>query len=211
MKHAMRLSYLLMAAVAAVGFEILAVGSVWAHCDTTGGPIIPEAKAALEKGDVSPILKWIKTDNEAEIKIAFAKAVVVRAKGPEAKELADQYFLETLVRLHRAGEGAPYTGIKDEPVGPIVALADKALADGSADDLVKKITAHVAKAIDEKFIKALEAKKNKDKSVDAGREFVEAYVTYMHYVEGIHGAVMSDGGHQHEAPVASHTKDHDTH
>lgn len=206
MRHTMRLSDLLTAAVAAVGFGILTVGTAWAHCDTTGGPIIPEAKAALEKGDVTPILKWIKADTSIEIKDAFAKAVVVRAKGPEAKELADQYFLETLVRLHRAGEGAPYTGIKDEPVGSIVALADKALADGSADDLVKKITAHVAKAIEEKFVKALEAKKNKDKSVDAGREFVEAYVTYMHYVEGIHGAVMSEGGHQHETPAESHDK-----
>ena len=105
MKHTLRLSCLLMAAVAAVGIGILAVGTTWAHCDTTGGPILPEAKAALEKGDVTPVLKWIKADNEAESKAAFAKAVVVRAKGPEAKARADPYFLETLVRLHRAGEG----------------------------------------------------------------------------------------------------------
>jgi hypothetical protein len=44
---------------------------------------------------------------EPEIKAACTKAVAVRAKGPEAKELADQYFLETLVLLHRAGEGGP--------------------------------------------------------------------------------------------------------
>jgi hypothetical protein len=173
-----------------------------------------EAKAALEKGDVTPILKWIKKDNEAEIKAAFAKAVAVRAKGPEAKELADQYFLETLVRLHRAGEGAPYTGIKDEPVEPIVAMADKALAKGSADEMIKEISGHMAGAIKEKFNKALEAQKNKDKSVEAGREFVEAYVTYMHYVEGIHTTIMSAGGHQHEsaaesdAPATAEHKEH---
>ena len=130
--------------VAAVGMWVLLVGSAFAHCDTTSGPLIPEAKAALEKGDVTPILKWVKKDNEAEIKAAFTKTVAVRAKGPEAKELADQYFLETLVRLHRAGEGAPYTGIKDEPVEPIVAMADKALADGSADEMIKKISGHMA-------------------------------------------------------------------
>jgi hypothetical protein len=185
--------------ILAAGISVLLARSAFAHCDTTSGPVIPEAKAALEKGDVTPILKWVKKDNEAEITAAFAKAVAVRAKGLEAKELADQYFLETLVRLHRAGEGAPYTGIKDEPVEPIVAMADKALADGSADEMIKKISGHVAAAIKDKFTKVVEAKKNKDKSVEAGREFVEAYVAYMHYVEGIHTAIMSGGAHHAEA------------
>ena len=190
---------LLVTAALSAGCCILLAGMVWAHCDTTGGPVIPEARAALEKGDVTPILKWIKKDNEAEIKAAFTKAVAVRAKGPEAKELADQYFLETLVRLHRAGEGAPYTGIKDEPVEPIVAMADKALADGSADEMIKKISGHMAAAIKEKFTKVVEAKKNKDKSVESGREFVEAYVIYTHYIEGIHTAILSAGAHHVEA------------
>lgn len=183
----------------AAGIAVMVVRSALAHCDTTGGPVIPEAKVALEKGDVTPILKWVKKGNEAEIKAAFAKAVAVRAKGPEARELADLYLLETLVRLHRAGEGAPYTGIKDAPVEPIVAMADKALADGSADDMIKKISAHMAEAIKEKFNKAVEARKDKDKSVEAGREFVEAYVKDMHYVEGLHTAIMSAGDHHAEA------------
>ena len=185
--------------ILAAGISVFLVGSAVAHCDSTNGPVIPEAKAALEKGDVTPILKWVKKENEAQIKAAFAKAVVVRAKGPEAKEIADQYFLETLVRLHRAGEGAPYTGIKDEPVEPIVAMADKALAEGSAEEMIKAVSGHMAEAIGEKFKKVVEAKKNKDESVAAGREFVEAYVTYMHYVERIHTAIMSAGTHHAEA------------
>ncbi len=197
MKLGLMVEKTLIAIAVAAGFSLLAVGSARAHCDTTGGPIIPEAKAALENRDVTPMLKWVKQDNEAEIKATFAKAVAVRAKGPEAKELADQYFLETLVRLHRAGEGAPYTGIKDKPVEPIVAMADKALADGSADAMIKKMSGHMEYAILEKFNKVLEAGKNKDKSVEAGRKFVEAYVIFMHYIEGIHAAIMSAGGHQH--------------
>ncbi len=185
--------------ILAAGISVLLVGSAFAHCDSTNGPVIPEAKAALDKGDVTPILKWVKKENEAQIKAAFAKAVAVRAKGPEAKELADQYFLETLVRLHRAGEGAPYTGIKDEPVEPIVAMADQALAEGSAEEMIKKVSGHMAEAIREKFKKVVQAKKNKDESVAAGREFVEAYVTYMHYVERIHTAIMSAGTHHAEA------------
>jgi len=199
MKRGLMIERMLMAAAVAVGLGLLTAGSARAHCDTLNGPLVPEAKTALEKGDVTPILKWVKKDNEAEIKVAFAKAVAVRAKGPQAKELADQYFLETLVRLHRAGEGAPYTGLKDEPVEPIVVMADKALTDGSADEMIKMVSGHMAKTIKAKLEKALEAQKNKDKSVEAGREFVAAYVTYVHYVEGIHTAIMSAGAHHGEA------------
>ncbi len=184
-------------AIVAGVVSVFVAGNALAHCDTAAGPVIPEAMAALEKGDVSPILKWVKKDDEAEIKAAFAKAVVVRAKGAESRELADQYFLETLVRVHRAGEGAPYTGIKGGPVEPIVAIADKALDDGSPDEMIRKISGHMAEAIRENFDKVAKARKVKDKSVEAGREFVEAYVTYMHYVEGVHDAILSAGGHNH--------------
>ena len=160
--------------------------------------------AALAAGDVSPVLKWVQPADEAAIKSAFAKAVAVRAQSPEAQELADQFFLETLIRLHRAGEGAPYTGLKDEPVEPIIALADGALASGSADAMIEKITGHVAHAIHEKFEKALEAKKHADESVEAGREYVEAYVAYVHFVEGVHAAVMSAGSHAHAGAGAAH-------
>jgi hypothetical protein len=174
----------------------------FAHCDTAAGPVIPEAKAALEKGDVTPILKWVAKDGEAEIKTAFAKAVAARAKGPEAMEVADQYFLETLVRIHRAGEGFPFTGIKDEPPEKIVQLSDQALASGSPDDLIKRIQGHIGEAIREKFARVQETAKTKDRSVEAGRAYVAAYVEYMHFVEGIHAAVMSSGHHA-EAPVAA--------
>ena len=170
---------------------------VFAHCDTMNGPIIPEAKAALEKGDVTPTLKWVKKGNEAEVRAAFARTVAVRSQSPQATELADQYFLETLIRLHRAGEGAPYTGLKDEPVEPIVAMADKALTDGSTDELVKNLIAHMSEAIRERFNKAVSARRDRDKNVDTGREYVDAYVTYVHYVEGIHSAMLAAGGHQH--------------
>ena len=124
--------------------------------------------------------------------------------------MADRYFLETLVRLHRAGEGAPFTGIKDAPVEPIVALADQALADGSAEEMIAKMSGHMAAAVKAKFDRAMETAKSKDTSIEAGREFVEAYVTYMHYVEGIHAAIMSAGEHHREgaAPENSEHTEH---
>ncbi|HEX42079.1 MAG TPA: hypothetical protein ENN81_08470 [Phycisphaerales bacterium] len=199
----------LFVAAGALILSMILPGTVRAHCDTMNGPVISQAKAAIEKGDVRPVLKWVKKDKEADIREAFAQTVAVRAKGPEAKELADRYFLETLVRLHREGEGAPYTGLKDEPVEPIVAMADKALADGSADEMIQKISAHMAAAIREKFNKAKEAARNKETSVEAGRQYVEAYVTYMHFVEGIHSAIVSVPGHSHEVTAEVGADEHE--
>ena len=180
-----------------VSIVLLYASIALAHCDTMNGPIIPEAKAALEKGDVTPILQWVSENDEAEVRTAFSQAIAVRSLGPQAKDLAARYFLETLIRLHRAGEGAPYNGLKDEPVEPIVAMADKALADANSDEMIKELSAHMAEAIQAKFNKVLAARVDRYKNVDAGREYVEAYVTYVHYVEGIHSAMLSAGGHQH--------------
>jgi hypothetical protein len=171
--------------------------NVQAHCDSTSGPVIPEGESALASGNVTPVLKWIMPEHEDELVTAFRQAVAVRQLGPEARQLADQYFLETLVRLHRAGEGAPFTGITDDPPARIVALADEALAEASAEDMIARISALLATSIRERFTLAVEARKNKDTDVDSGRAFVEAYVQYVHYVEHVHAAIMSGGGHAH--------------
>ncbi len=195
---------------AVIGVGLFALSQALAHCDTMEGPVIKEAQAALDKGEVTPVLKWVAKDKEDEIRAAFKKTLAVRAKGPEAKELADMYFFETLVRVHRAGEGAPYTGIKPAgtKVEPIVEKSDKALETGSADDMVKQVTAHVEKGIRERFNKALEAKKHADESVEAGRKYVAAYVEYVHYVEGIHGAVMGGSAHHEEAGAPVKESEH---
>lgn len=176
-----------------------------AHCDTLAGPVVITAKAALEKGDVTPVLKWVKKENEKEIREAFAKTLMVRKQGKEAKELADMYFFETLVRIHRAGEGAPYTGLKPgEAIEPIIAESDKALESGTVDNLVKDVTDVVAKGIREKFAHAKETKKHADDSVEAGREYVEAYVVFTHYVERLHTDAASHGEHAVEPAKAGH-------
>ena len=179
----------------------LASGRALAHCDTLNGPLVPEARAALEKGEIAPILKWVQAKDEAEIRAAFAEAVAVRAKGPEAKTLADRWFLETLVRVHRAGEGAPYTGLKDEAPPPIVQMSDAAVASGNADELVRAMQGHMGAVIREKFDALAAAKKRKDESVEAGRAWVAAYVTFTHLVEGIHDAFAPAHGHDHATPA----------
>jgi hypothetical protein len=155
------------------------------------------------------IPKDLKKEDEERITAAFKKTIAVRIKGPEAKELADNYFFETLVRIHRAGEGASYAGLKNEPAEPIIMMSEKALETGMVDSVANKVAAHVKKGIKERFEKALKAKKTADKSIKAGREYVEAYINYIHYVEGIHTAVMSKGEHHDEGagPVESKNED----
>jgi len=170
-----------------------------AHCDTLAGPVVITAKAALEKGDVTPVLKWVKKENEKEILEAFTKTLAVRKQSKEAKELADMYFFETLVRIHRAGEGAPYTGLKPgEAIEPIIAESDKALESGSVDNLVKDVKDSVAKGIQDKFSHVKETQKHADESVEAGREYVEAYVVFTHYVERLYNDATAKVEHHGE-------------
>ena len=181
-----------------------------AHCDTMDGPVVRDGHAALAAGDITPVLKWVRPADEAELRATFATAVRVRAAGGDARELADRLFLETVVRLHRQGEGAPFTGLKPAgEVEPGIALADHALAEGSAAALVAAVTREVGEAVKARFERVVAAKAHAVESVAAGREFVAAYVEYVHAVEGIlaaaarggHGTAEPGGGsaaHQHE-------------
>lgn len=195
MKHREIFPVILTLAIACI---LMVPRTVRAHCDTLDGPVVLTAKAALEKGDIASLLKWVRKDDEKEIREQFQKTLTVRKQSPEARELADRYFFETLVRIHRAGEGAPYTGLKAAgAVEPAVAAADKALETGSADRLVKLVTEAAEKGIRERFARAAEAKKHADHTVDAGRHFVAAYVDFTHYVERLHMDARGPAGHAH--------------
>lgn len=178
--------------------------AVDAHCDTLDGPVVEAARKALEKGEITPVLKWIKKDHESEAKAAFQKTMAVRGKGAEAKELADRYFFETLVRLHRAGEGAPYNGLLPGPAEPIVRATDEALEKGSAEDVLKHVTEAVASGIRKRFAETAAKKKHADESVAAGREFVEAYVEFTHYVERVHVDAVGAQPHGKAPEGAAH-------
>lgn len=182
----------------------LSPANSFAHCDTLDGPVVKTARAALDKGDVTPLLKWVKASDEKEIREAFQKTLAVRAKGDQARELADLYFFETLVRIHRAGEGAPYTGLKPgAAIDPAVAMADQALETGNAEELVKVLTKALGDGIRERFQRARETRQHADESVAAGREFVASYVVFTHYVEGLHGMITGGAAHHGEGGEAA--------
>jgi hypothetical protein len=170
-----------------------------AHCDTLDGPVVLDAKAALQKGDVTPVLKWVRAgDDEKDIREAFAKTLKVRRLGDDARDLADRHFFETLVRVHRAGEGVGYTGLKPAgTVDPGIAAADKALDKGSADKLASEIGERVAAALRERFAKVVAARRHADESVEAGRAYVAAYVEFIHYVEAVHALASAPASEHH--------------
>ena len=183
---------------------------VSAHCDTMDGPVVKAAQKALETGDVTLVLIWVQKKDEGDLTKDFEKTLPVRKLGPEAKGLADMYFFETLVRIHRAGEGAPYTGLKPagQDLGPAIPAADKAIATGDPKPLLKLLNDTVHEGLHAHFKEVMAKKNYKQGNVKAGREYVGAYVPYIHYVERIYDAAKTDvHGHFHEAGEAEgHTE-----
>jgi hypothetical protein len=120
-----------------------------AHCDTMDGPVVSAARVAIEKSDLTPVLMWVREPHEKEIRAAFERTLAVRASGKEVREFADQYFFETLVRLHRQGEGEPYTGLKPagSEIHPLIKAADKAIESGSVEKVVQHITSQISDSI----------------------------------------------------------------
>lgn len=171
------------------------------HCDTMGGPVIKAAQKALETGNVNLVLVWVQKSAEDVIRRAFVRTLAVRKMSPEAGEMADMYFFETLVRIHRAGEGAPYTGLKPEGVdlGPVIPASDKAIEEGSADALLDLLTATVKENVRKHFQEVLARRDFDENDVEAGRRFVAAYVIFTHYVEGIFEAAKGPKSAHHES------------
>jgi len=151
------------------------------------------------------VLKWVQPAAAAEVRSAFTRTLEVRVGSPSARELADTWFFETVVRLHRAGEGEPFTGLKPAVVDPALDAADHALEAASGEELVKLVAAHVSGELRGRYARTLEARRHADHNVDAGRAFVAAYVDYVHYVEALHAA--GAGGHAAAAGAAPHAHD----
>jgi hypothetical protein len=180
--------------VAVITAGLLATPRASAHCDTVQGPVVQDARAALSERKVDRVLKWIQPDDESAVRAAFEKTVAVRGASPAAAELADTYFFETLVRLHRAGEGQPYTGLKTEAPEPIVAKADAALSRANGAEFADEIAGHVREALHVRYERVVEARKHANDSVEAGRRYVAAYVEFMHFTEKVSALAETPAG-----------------
>ncbi len=177
-----------------------------AHCDTMDGPVVQSARQALESRNVSHVLRWVRPEDEAEIRHAFEHTLKVRSLNADAAQLADRFFYETVVRIHREGEGAPYTGLKPAgtDMGPAMTAADAAIKSGSADQVERVLIEAVRAGLRERYHAVMDSRDFAVNDVAAGRAHVAAYVPYVHYVEGIYSAAR--GAAHDEAAAAGSAK-----
>jgi hypothetical protein len=192
-------------AVALAALCLSSPAALFAHCDGLDGPVVTAARQALAASNVNLVLIWVQPAQEPELRQTFAHCLAVRALGPEARELADHFFFETLVRIHRAGEGASYTGLKPagRDIGPAIPAADRALETGEIAPLAKLLNTAVHEGLEHRFQAVVGARKYAADDVSAGRLFVAAYVDFIHFVERLHAdAIASSAGHfAHEDPA----------
>ena len=183
----------------------LVLVGAFGHCDGLDGPVVTVARKALDTGNVNLVLPWVRPEDEGEIQKAFDQARSVRKLGGEALELADTHFFETLVRVHRAGEGAPFTGLKPvgRDLGPAIPAADKALDSGSIEQVEKLLTDAIRTGLHKQFEAAASRRKFDPDDVKAGRAYVEAYVPYVHYVERLWRDAQG-AGQAHDPHHAGH-------
>jgi hypothetical protein len=161
-------------------------GIMFAHCDTMDGPVVRDAQKAVEQNNVNYILKWVSQVNENEVKDAFNLTMKVRKLNADAKELADKYFFETVVRLHRTGEGMSYTGIRPSgaPVDEKILAADKSIEVNNLSPLKGMVPADKESELKNRFDKVMSLKNFDVNDVAAGRQYISAYVQFFHYAEG---------------------------
>lgn len=172
-----------------------------AHCDTMDGPTAVDGRKALSSGDLNHALKWIGPKAEAELREIFEPSLQVRKLGGDATIVADRLFLETLVRLHRAGEGAGFEGLKPSgtAIAPAVIAADAAIASGRIDPLVGLVPAERLPELERRLRAAVALKDFPLDDVAAGRRYIAAYVEFFKYAEGEeHEHAHGDHGHHGE-------------
>lgn len=182
-------------------FIFIFTNTVSAHCDSMEGPVVKASQKALETGNINYVLVWVQAKDEKEIKEMFDKVNKVRSLGPEAKGLADMYFFETVVRIHRMGEGEPYTGLKPVGYHPTegIEAADIAIEKGTVENILSHLEVKYHSEVKELF-NDLQSKKNYDvDDVKAGREYVAAYVHFIHYIEALYNGSEKemDAKHHH--------------
>lgn len=175
---------------------ITGYGTGFAHCDTMEGPVVKDAKTAIQNNNINFVLKWVSEKDEKELRSIFENVLKVRTLSPEAKELADKYFFESLVRIHRMGEGIPFTGVKPEgtAIDEKIKAADKSIELGNLSPLEKLVPKAKLVHLEHRFEKVMSLKDFDVNNVNAGRKYVEAYVQFFHLAEGGEESIHK---HQH--------------
>ncbi|MEJ2249317.1 MAG: DUF6448 family protein [Candidatus Lokiarchaeota archaeon] len=151
------------------------------HCDTMDGPVVTAAKMALKAKNVKLILPWVPEEAEQELTEAFKKTLSLRKKDSESSELIDRWFFETAVRLHRAGEGMGFTGLKPAGLdwGPVIPEADKAVDRGNPDKVIDFLKDTIEKELRSRFNKVMNTKNYDKNNIKDAREYVHRYLQFV--------------------------------
>jgi hypothetical protein len=171
------------------------------HCDSLDGPVVTAAGHALAVADVDAILPYVPADGEDEIRAAFARVLPLHAAGGPGADVARQWFYETVVRVHRAGEHAPYTGLKPAglDVGPIIPLAEKAIETGDVEDVHRLLAADLHTELTRRLDQVNRLAAGRDRSVPEARAYVQAMLGFQVYANHVYQALHTDphGEHSH--------------
>jgi hypothetical protein len=166
-----------------------------AHCDNVRGPLVADAKKALASGDVTIVLKWVRPSDEAEVRSAFEKTMAVRGASDLARDVADDWFFQTVVRVHRASEGEGFTGLKTAPMPEALVMADASIARGDIDHLVAHLNGATESLIRTRFRDLQAARARSGESVEAGRRYIAAYASFMRVIEQLSGGDHDGAAH----------------
>lgn len=174
------------------------------HCDSLDGPVVTAARQALEAGNVDLVLPYVPADGEREVRAVFDQVMPVRALGSPARDTADRLFFETVVRIHRAGEGESFTGLKPAgtPVGPVIPLAERAVEQGSAAQLADFLATALREELNRRLGRISDLAVDRGRSVADARRYVEGmldFEVYSHHLyQALHAGNHHEGdGHQH--------------
>jgi hypothetical protein len=177
----------------------LTASSAEAHCDSIDGPVAKSVEKALESGNLNPVLAFAPASAEGEIQSAYEETLKVRALSSDARRFADRSFLETVVRLHRVGEGAPYTGLKPAGLdyGPVIPAAEEALASGDSARLTSIISELISHALQQKLAHLREVPKTTKEpatpeEIAQARQRVGAELAFISFAESIRQAVVNE-------------------
>ncbi|MEJ1109494.1 MULTISPECIES: DUF6448 family protein [unclassified Kribbella] len=168
------------------------------HCDSLDGPVVTAARAALDQGKVDVVLPYVAADGEEEVRQAFALVLKARAHGPESREVADRWFFETVVRIHRAGEGAPFTGLKPAglDVGPVIPAAERAITLGSAQPLEDALCDIVRQQVELRHARVMALEEQAHSSLPGARDYVEAMLGLQVWAHRLYKQALADHPHR---------------
>lgn len=173
------------------------------HCDSLDGPVVRAAQRALDAANVALVLAFVPQQAEKEIVDIFNKVMAARQSSAASAEVADRYFFETVVRLHRAGEGAPFTGLKAAglDVGPVIPVAEKAIDSGNPAALEAALVTAVRQELADRFQHLQHLRARAQSGIAGARAYVTAMLGLQVWAHSVYQATKTTahaGTHTHD-------------